>query len=427
MNEYSIFEAARENWRSLVRKLLENGAYVNDADEKGRTPLMYAAYENATPVMNLLLGEYDADTEQEDAKGRTALMYAASHNSVDAINLLLQFQANVNAQDEDGHTALIYAICEDAPEAAKILIDNSDYDARDNDGWSAYMWAVVKKATEISDILKDYGVKLDPNDISKILDEPAFASNPFDIVRKKNILSPRRTVSSSRRDYSKYCFNGMIAGKAPTVYEVVKYYVLHNSGLTYRDLISAFPDYLCPNGVIKKIEDIYSGDLGVRYNKTPIMLDDGTEVAVSNQWTKYTFENNFIEAAEKLGLEIEFVIGNEQDDSSLKKQFVNFLQDELGYKPTTATNYASCIEQIQRHYNSNENDNISLFYCDQSDVLKIKSLLTYYDYGKYDDFSQKANQRKNALKAFIKFLDYKYPKPQRPKAVLIKKNRQDIE
>ena len=142
---------------------------------------------------------------------------------------------------------------------------------------------------------------------------------------------------------------------------------------------------------------------------------------------KYTFENNFIEAAEKLGLEIEFVIGNEQDDSSLKKQFVNFLQDELGYKPTTATNYASCIEQIQRHYNSNENDNISLFYCDQSDVLKIKSLLTYYDYGKYDDFSQKANQRKNALKAFIKFLDYKYPKPQRPKAVLIKKNRQDIE
>ena len=219
----------------------------------------------------------------------------------------------------------------------------------------------------------------------------------------------------------------MVAGKAPTVYEVVKYYVLQNAGLTYYDLIGVFPDYLCPNGVIKKVTDIYSGDLGVRYNKNPIMLDDGTEVAVSNQWTKYTFESNFIEATEKLGLNIERISDDNPEDSSIKDDFIDYLQIQEGYKPNTAINYASSIEQVQRHYIEHENDKISFFYCRQADIERIRMISKYYNYGKYDDLSPKRAQWRNAMKAFVRFLDYKYPKPQRPKAVLIKKNKQDIE
>jgi hypothetical protein len=438
---YKFFDAARNNQRSLVRKMLEDGTDVDEVDRGDRTALMYAAYENATPVMNLLLGERCATVDWSDARGRTALMYAASRNQVDAVNLLLQFDADVNAQDENGHTALMYAICKDAPEAAKLMIDSPLFNnsIRDNDGWSAFMWAVVKKSTEIAEMLEDNGVKINRKDLAKILDEPVFFADPFDNLpntfkksslygkRKKYIVKSDKSSEAPQRDHSKYRFNGMVAGKAPTVYEVVKYYVLQNAGLTYYDLIGVFPDYLCPNGVIKKVTDIYSGDLGVRYNKNPIMLDDGTEVAVSNQWTKYTFESNFIEATEKLGLNIERISDDNPEDSSIKDDFIDYLQIQEGYKPNTAINYASSIEQVQRHYIEHENDKISFFYCRQADIERIRMISKYYNYGKYDDLSPKRAQWRNAMKAFVRFLDYKYPKPQRPKAVLIKKNKQDIE
>ena len=179
---YKFFDAARNNQRSLVRKMLEDGTDVDEVDRGDRTALMYAAYENATPVMNLLLGERCATVDWSDARGRTALMYAASRNQVDAVNLLLQFDADVNAQDENGHTALMYAICKDAPEAAKLMIDSPLFNnsIRDNDGWSAFMWAVVKKSTEIAEMLEDNGVKINRKDLAKILDEPVFFADPFD-------------------------------------------------------------------------------------------------------------------------------------------------------------------------------------------------------------------------------------------------------
>ncbi len=441
---YNFFAAARNNQRSLVRKILENGTDVNEVDERERTALMYASYENATPVMNLLLGEYDADADQIDSKGRTALMYAASRNQIDAVNLLLQFDTDVNAQDENGHTALMYAICEDALDVAQILIDKTDYDIRDNDGWSAFMWAVVKKSDEIFETLKKYGVELKPNDLSQILKEPVFRSDPFNDLpgtfkksfidndsyykRKKYILKSDKSGSSTQRDYSKYRFNGMVAGKAPTVYSVINSYILQNPDLTYYELLESFPDYLCVNGVIKRISDISEKELtDRRYRIITTPLGDGTQIAVSTQWTKYSFENNFIGAAERLGLYIERISDDKSEGSSIKKDFIEYLQTQEGYRPNTAVNYASGIEQVQKHYIEHENDKISFFYCNEVDIEKIKEISKYYDYGKYDDLSPQRAQWRNAMKAFVRFLDYKYPKPQRPKAVLIKKNRQNIE
>ena len=141
---------------------------------------------------------------------------------------------------------------------------------------------------------------------------------------------------------------------------------------------------------------------------------------MSNQWTKITFER-FIEVVTQVGLIIEQVDNECIEDKSFKKEFIEYLQER--YKYSTAINYASCIEQIQKHHNENENDNLSFFYCNQEEIVRIKNIMPDYVYGKYDDGSPQSNARRTAFRAFVAFLDYKFPKPSRPKAILIKKNK----
>lgn len=420
---YNIFWAASNNKREAVRRVLEDGTDVDEVDGKERTALMYAAYENATPVMNLLLGDYCASVDWTDARGRTALMYAASRNQVDAVNLLLQYDADVNAKDENGRTALMYAIYNDAPEVAKLLIDNPTFDnnIRDNDGWSAFMWAVVKESTEIKEMLEKTGVKVNRNDLSKILSKSAFFADPFD-NKVKNVSSSAEVNKTSHRDHSKYLFNGKVAGKAPTVYSVIDCFVRENPDLTYPELKKSFPDNLCVNGVVRRIKDISEKGLeDKRYKRIMTPLADGSEIAVSTQWTKYTFENNFINAASEVGLNIDCIDGGDSKNSSIKDEFISYLQAEEGYKPNTAINYASGVEQVQKYFIEHENDELLFFYCSKTDVEKIKEISKYCE--EYNDLSPRETQWKNAMKAFVRFLDYKYPKSQRPKAILIKKKR----
>jgi len=88
-----------------VKELLEKGADPNTQDEKGRTPLYWAASEGHVDVVRLLL-ERGVDPNTQDEFGDTPLHEAAYKGRVDVVELLLVRGADPNVKDGDGKTPL---------------------------------------------------------------------------------------------------------------------------------------------------------------------------------------------------------------------------------------------------------------------------------------------------------------------------------
>lgn len=111
-----FYSAIRENNLALV-KALPN---PNAADEKGITPLMYAAEAGSVESMRILI-ERGADVNAQNAYGSTALMWSVSDAA--KVRLLLEHGADVNLVAKSGRTALIVAaFTNPSAEVVKLLL-----------------------------------------------------------------------------------------------------------------------------------------------------------------------------------------------------------------------------------------------------------------------------------------------------------------
>ena len=92
--------------------MLEHGAKVNKANDKGLTALhivfTVANIDKGSIIAKLrvLLACPKVDLEARESYGMTPLHMAVVHGDTSAVQLLLQNGANVNAADEIGETAL---------------------------------------------------------------------------------------------------------------------------------------------------------------------------------------------------------------------------------------------------------------------------------------------------------------------------------
>jgi ankyrin repeat protein len=118
-----------------IRRALEQGLDVDEADADGRTRLMSAAFDGQTDVVTLLL-EHGAEVDRRDPEGRTALMFGASGPFPGTVELLLRHGADVNAIDSaEGWTALMWAASEGQQPVVELLLGHgADRQAADQDG-----------------------------------------------------------------------------------------------------------------------------------------------------------------------------------------------------------------------------------------------------------------------------------------------------
>ena len=72
----SLMRAALDGNTERVKKLIHQGAGINQRDDNGRTALMFAVINAHYETMKVLL-EYGADVSARSSKGGTALMGAA--------------------------------------------------------------------------------------------------------------------------------------------------------------------------------------------------------------------------------------------------------------------------------------------------------------------------------------------------------------
>jgi hypothetical protein len=104
--DMSFFQLARDGTIDAVRAALARGVNVNDRDEYGQTPLMYAAGSNTLAVVAELV-QGGAAVDETSHAGWTPLMYAVRDNpDFGVIKYLVMLSKSLSARNGGGETAL---------------------------------------------------------------------------------------------------------------------------------------------------------------------------------------------------------------------------------------------------------------------------------------------------------------------------------
>lgn len=121
--------------KECLELLLDTGASVNAANDKGDTALMKAAECEANlPILQLLI-ERNADIKARNKEKQTALFFARSCSMV---TFLLQCKADVRDQDETGSTVLMQATLRDDINIINpLLLAGSPLETADHNGDTA--------------------------------------------------------------------------------------------------------------------------------------------------------------------------------------------------------------------------------------------------------------------------------------------------
>ncbi len=101
----SLMMASMQNNAGHALELLNKGISVNERDDCGRTPLMFAARNGRDDAVAALL-HHGANVNAADGEGNTALHHAATGGHCDAAALLLKAGADLGAKSKDGLTPL---------------------------------------------------------------------------------------------------------------------------------------------------------------------------------------------------------------------------------------------------------------------------------------------------------------------------------
>ena len=159
-----LCEAAIKNNVAEVRRLLDNGANLNQANANGNTALMLAAFAGHSQIAKALL-DGDANPNYVDEGGWTALMNAAFSGHFDVVKVLLDNGADPSQAIANGFTALMFAARKGHPQIVKALLNGGANPNHANTvGRTALMFAAIPGHTRIVKALLDAGAN--PNQAS---------------------------------------------------------------------------------------------------------------------------------------------------------------------------------------------------------------------------------------------------------------------
>ncbi|KAJ9651697.1 hypothetical protein H2198_009044 [Neophaeococcomyces mojaviensis] len=153
-----------------IKHLLENETVNPDAkDNKGCSPLWYAATRNATRIVEMLLATGRVDLNAKAKDGRTPVFAAVEVGAVQVVRLLLATgKVDINTKANDGRTLLIAAVQsgrhstdENAKKIVKLLLGGVDVNAHRGEHGNALLAALRTGDDQIVKMLLDCGAKVD--------------------------------------------------------------------------------------------------------------------------------------------------------------------------------------------------------------------------------------------------------------------------
>ncbi len=154
-----LHEAARVNAVKVTKWLLARGQSATRPNKDKQTPLMYAAANGNTDVMNALF-EAKAPVSTKDASGAVAMHAAAHGGSVEAMQLLLDHNSKIDPLDARGFSPIFYAADRDDADAVRWLADKgADINRRGEGGKTLLQMMREAKKTKVTTALEKLGAK----------------------------------------------------------------------------------------------------------------------------------------------------------------------------------------------------------------------------------------------------------------------------
>lgn len=149
-----LVQAAAEQDRNAVRRLLREKVDVNAARADGATALLWAAHWDDLEMADLLL-RAGARVNQGDDHGVTALARACENTSGAMVQKLLAAGANPNAAQDSGLTPLMTAARTGNVNVVKLLLAHgANINAATNDARAtALMWSVSAQHDDVTRVL----------------------------------------------------------------------------------------------------------------------------------------------------------------------------------------------------------------------------------------------------------------------------------
>jgi ankyrin repeat protein len=149
-----IYELTHEGLQALINQ----ESSLNQHDECGNTPLMYAtALEDIATLMLLIKARANLDIQNKD--GNTALHISALLKKLEAAKVLINAKAELNAQNIEGQTPLHLAIAEKEIDLIPFLISHGAHLAiaeKDKSGKTPYDVALALNDPKISEIVENF-------------------------------------------------------------------------------------------------------------------------------------------------------------------------------------------------------------------------------------------------------------------------------
>ncbi|KAI0445831.1 ankyrin repeat-containing domain protein [Xylaria telfairii] len=201
----------------IARLLLDRGVEVNIKDERGKTPLFFAA----SPEIAKLLLSNGAEVNARDKYSVTPLFSADLYEFPETMKVLLDRGAEVNARDENGETPLFSTVECRSPEATKLLVDRgADINARDENCETPLFFAARCGYLENIKVLLDRGADINAKD--KNGKTPLFSAAKYRSLEAIKALLDRgadihardkhgRTVLFTAIETTKYLMKGHIS------------------------------------------------------------------------------------------------------------------------------------------------------------------------------------------------------------------------
>ena len=158
-----FLEAAEAGNKEEMAALLEQGANINSADNRGRKAVMIAVHMNEIGMFQWLI-EKGADIDIRDSRSDNPLLYAGAEGLFDFVSVAVAAGADPTLTNRFGGTALIPAADRGHVDIVKELLTTSDVDINhiNNLGWTALLEAVLLgnggvKHQQIVNLLIEHG------------------------------------------------------------------------------------------------------------------------------------------------------------------------------------------------------------------------------------------------------------------------------
>lgn len=147
----ALVDAADRGVEVLVSNEIRAGVNVNARGDFGVTPLMRAAYNGYTNIMELLIN-VGADVNAADAGGATALHLAARQGQVEAVKKLISYDAVLDMADSEGFTPLMRATAGRQMEVATLLL-KAGADSGVKNEWGDTAMSLAQKRPETASLV----------------------------------------------------------------------------------------------------------------------------------------------------------------------------------------------------------------------------------------------------------------------------------